>query len=452
MLAQALAAVLAAAPTVQARLPLRPCIVQGVPARCGTLVVPEDRTKPAGRTIALRVVVVPSRVKPTRPDEFTYLAGGPGGAATQFAGPLVGLWPGIHEHHDMVFVDQRGTGGSRELTCPQPAAQIDTPDQLKAFLDDCFAALGIDPTQYGTVAAMDDLDAVRAALGYRTLDVYGTSYGATAAQVFLNRHPRSVRTVVLDGGTLLDIPFLARFSSNGERALDLLAARCSADARCARTYPGWRTQLSDLIARWNESPVELNGERLGGDWLAGVVQSLTLSAGTAVRIPLLVSRAAAGDTSPLEPYASGVGTNRQIMFWSIWCNEPWVGIAPAAAAADAAGTYLEGYSAGAMALYSGVCSVFPKRAEPAPPWARPRSRVPLLAVVGGADPQDPVGNLAGLRQALPNSRIVIEPGQGHAVGQYGCVPSLVTRFVERGTARGLDTRCVRALPPPGFAY
>ena len=43
-------------------------------------------------------------------------------------------------------------------------------------------------------------DAVRAALGYRQLDVYGASYGATAAQVYLKRHPASVRTMVLDGG------------------------------------------------------------------------------------------------------------------------------------------------------------------------------------------------------------------------------------------------------------
>ncbi|HEY7344155.1 MAG TPA: alpha/beta fold hydrolase, partial [Gaiella sp.] len=65
-------------------------------------------------------------------------------------------------------------------------------------------------TQYGTRMAMDDLDAVRTALGYRRLDVIGSSYGATAAQVFLKLHPSSVRTVVLLGGTAIDVPFFAR--------------------------------------------------------------------------------------------------------------------------------------------------------------------------------------------------------------------------------------------------
>ena len=56
MLASALAILLAAATTSQAKLPLRACVVQGVPAKCGTLLVPENRDtghwpadRPAGR-------------------------------------------------------------------------------------------------------------------------------------------------------------------------------------------------------------------------------------------------------------------------------------------------------------------------------------------------------------------------------------------------------------------
>ena len=81
VLLSALAALALAVPTAQAKLPLRQCVVLAVAARCGTLSVPEDRAQPAGRTIGLRVVVIPSRIKPARTDAFTYLAGGPGGAA-----------------------------------------------------------------------------------------------------------------------------------------------------------------------------------------------------------------------------------------------------------------------------------------------------------------------------------------------------------------------------------
>jgi pimeloyl-ACP methyl ester carboxylesterase len=452
MIAHALAALLASAPTGPATLPLHPCVVQGTPARCGTLVVPENRERPARRSIGLRVVVIPSIVRPARGDAFTYLAGGPGGAATRMTAAVMSIWPGVHRRRDIVLVDQRGTGGSHALECPQPTAPLTGGDDLRAYVDACIAGLDGDPVQYGTAAAADDLDAARAALGYRRLDVYGTSYGATVAQVYLKRHPRSVRTVVLDGGTLIDVPFFTHFASNGERALGLIAARCAADRSCARAFPRWRAQLDSLIAAWNAEPVRVGGASFDGDALAGVVHALSLDAGTAAQIPLLVARAAAGDTSRLAMLATGGGATRSIMYWSIWCNEPWVGLDPAAAAADAKGTYLEGYVADALAGYTAVCRVFPSRAEPAVRWTRPRSRVPLLAIVGGADPQDPIGSLTGLRAALPNSRMVVEPGQGHAVGQYGCVPLLVTRFVERGSASGLDTSCARRIPVPAFMF
>ena len=141
-------------------------MVQGIDARCGTFIVPENRTKANGRTIGLHVVVLPAWSKPVANDEVAYLEGGPGGAATDEAAirsQQLGL---LNLNRDILLVDQRGTGRS--------------------------SPHGGDGTQYGTRMAMDDLDAVRAALGYRQLDVIGSSYGATAAQIYVNLHPSSV--------------------------------------------------------------------------------------------------------------------------------------------------------------------------------------------------------------------------------------------------------------------
>jgi hypothetical protein len=44
----------------------------------------------------------------------------------------------------------------------------------------------------------------------------------------------------------------------------------------------------------------------------------------------------------------------------------------------------------------------------------------------------------------------VVPGVGHGTIRYGCVPLLAARFVERGTARGLDVSCVRHVPLPPF--
>jgi pimeloyl-ACP methyl ester carboxylesterase len=134
------------------------------------------------------------------------------------------------------------------------------------------------------------------------------------------------------------------------------------------------------------------------------------------------------------------------MFWSIWCNERWVGLD----ARGPWGTYLDGYVASQLQNYRSVCAYVPDHPEPASNLARVRSNVPALALVGGADPQDPVANIVGLGAAMPRARVVVLPEHGHGVGQYGCLPSLVARFVDRGSAAALDVRCVRTTKPPPF--
>jgi pimeloyl-ACP methyl ester carboxylesterase len=443
LIASALAVLLAAATTSQAKLPLQPCVVQGVQAKCGTLAVPENRDTGLGARIGLRVVVVPARRKPAQKDAFTYLAGGPGGAATAQTAVVASIWDGVRERHDIVLVDQRGTGRSHPLACKEPPAS----DDVAARINACLATLNGDVTQYGTAAAADDLEAVRTALGYRKLNVYGISYGATLAQVYAARHPKAVRTLVLDGATLLDIPFWGKFAVNGQRALDLVAKRCAAAPACRRAFPDWPAQLRALIAQWNASPVQVRPElTLSGDDLAGVIQSLTLNVASAAAIPLVVARAARGNYAALRAQIPGSGSETPLMFWPIWCNERWVGLD----AVGPWGTYLDGYAASQLRNYATVCGYVPDHQEPVSNLARVRSKVPALALVGGADPQDPVANVAGLKQAMPNSRVVVVPEHGHGVGAYGCLPRLVARFVDRASAAGLDVRCVRTIMPPPF--
>jgi pimeloyl-ACP methyl ester carboxylesterase len=429
------------------RAVLEPCTVDGVQALCGHVAVPLDRARRHSPTIALKVVVIPAREKPVRHDAFAYLAGGPGGAATEFAADAAAIWRGVNLHHDILLVDQRGTGGSHPLECPGSPPPA-TRKALRPYVASCLRRLHDDPLQYGTIAAADDLDAVRRALGYESLDLYGSSYGATLAQEFLIRHPRSVRTIVLDGATLVSIPFYSRFATNGERALEAVAARCHDAPTCAAAYPGWASQLVRLIAAWNRKPIYLPlAGRFTGDELAGVVQSLTTSVEGASELPDLVARAAAGDLVPLaEHVVGGERITPSLMFWSVMCNEPWVGLA----SHSSGPSYLTGFTRNALSTTRLVCSLLPMRHDTKADWTLPESSgVPVLALVGGADPQDPLGNLTGLHRHFRNATIVVAHGMAHTVGQYGCLGALASRFVNRGGGK-VDTACVRDVRPTSF--
>ena len=405
----------------QARLswPPKPCVVQGIDARCGTFVVPENHAEPNGRTIGLRVVVLPALLEATGRDAVAYLAGGPGSAATQQA--LAGGWQSsqLNTFRDFLLVDQRGTGGSK----PHDG----------------------DVTQYGTRMAMDDLDAVRAALGYRQLDVYGGSYGATAAQVYLKLHPSSVRTLILSGASAIDVPFFGRYAVNAQRALDQLAKLCASQAPCRKAFPHWERQFGELVKAWNAHPVH----GMTGDQFASVVHKMLRNVNTAVSIPLVVSHAAKGEYGALERAGPGdLGVSLDLMGSSIWCNEPWTGLD----ARGPWGTDFDSYTTAHIADFRQECSSVRKRAEPRSRWRLPTSsRVPMVALVGGADPQDPVTNLPDLKRHFPDSRTVVLPHLGHDFSWDGACDAMLADFVARGTTKGLDTtRCVGEVVVPPF--
>jgi pimeloyl-ACP methyl ester carboxylesterase len=394
--------------------------VKGIDARCGTFVVPENRAKPNGRTIGLHVVVLPAWSKPVADDAVAYIEGGPGGAATDEAATRSQQLSTLNLNRDILLVDQRGTGRS--------------------------SPHGGDVTQYGTRMAMDDLDAVRAALGYRRLDVIGSSYGATAAQVYLTLHPSSVHTLTLAGATAIDVSFFAAYAVNAQRALDQLASRCASDPTCRSAFPGWKRQFGALVQAWNADPEH----GMTGDDLAAVVHVLLLDGTKAVSIPLLVSSAAKGDYRVLEDAGPGdLDFELNLMAKSIWCNEPWTGLD----ATGPWGTDFDTYTTAKIAAFRQACSSVPRRNEPRSLWTLPESSsVPVLALVGGADPQDPVANLGGLKRHFPDSRTIIFPTVGHSFGIGGCVDQILADFVDRGTTKGLDTtRCDGAVVVPPFA-
>src|SRR5262249_22790503 len=100
---------------------LKPCRVTGVAEEllCGKLTVSENRTTRTGRTIDLNVVVLPALDQKRKAEPLFDLAGGPGAASTEAADFYAGPGKVYRRVHDVVLVDQRGTGQSNRLSIPQ---------------------------------------------------------------------------------------------------------------------------------------------------------------------------------------------------------------------------------------------------------------------------------------------------------------------------------------------
>jgi pimeloyl-ACP methyl ester carboxylesterase len=429
------------------------CQVDLVAADCGRLSVPEDPRRPGGPTISLRIAVIPAARQPAKGALF-YFAGGPGGAASADVPIVDQLFGAVAAERDLVLVDQRGTGGSNPLTCPPTSVPVARTLAVAQYVRRCFQRLGPRVRLYTTAIAAADVEAVRRALRYGPVDLYGASYGATAAQVYLRRFPDSVRSVVLDSGSLLDVPVYARLAANGEHALALQLARCRAQPACRRAYPRPRADLAALLRRGPRRVVAFAGPVLiDANAVASTVQALSRASDLAPLVPQVVHQAALGDYQPLaQQYVSVVGAGldpraRLAMSFEILCSEPWARFGRAGAAA---GSYLSGLLAARARLFAQACRYVPKGVVPAGSERPVPTHVPALLLAGGADPQDPPANLVGWRTLFPDGRLVVVAGATHGVLEQGCLPVVVAQFVAAGTARGLDTSCVRRIGQPPF--
>lgn len=179
--------------------------LDGSQAQCGTVNVPENWTTRRGRRIDLNVIVFPATSPGMARSAQFYIDGGPGDAATAAAGFYLSEGLAFREHRDVVLVDMRGTGSSNALHCEDleafERARPDAPMYRPDLVASCARALRghADVRQYTTATASRDLEAVRRALGYSTIDINAVSYGTVLAQRYIADHPDRVRTAVLTG-------------------------------------------------------------------------------------------------------------------------------------------------------------------------------------------------------------------------------------------------------------
>jgi pimeloyl-ACP methyl ester carboxylesterase len=446
----------------------------GVPvddARCLRLTVYENPTTRRGRTIPLRIVVLPATATDLahrKDDAIVYLAGGPGQAATRLIGDS-SLVDGLRTRRDIVYADQRGTGGSNPLLCKF----YGPPDQPQAYFDAflpiekvraCRSALErtADLTQYTTSASVEDLEAIRSALKYPRFTLVGGSYGTRLAMEYVRRYEPRVRAVILEGPVTPADHVPERFGQLAERALDGLLDECLGDAACARAFPAIRDEARQVFERLRRGPVTAMTEHptarrpaevtLTRDHVAEAIRYLTYSSVGASRVPLYLHEAFKGDFSPIANFLIRwrAGGMFDALYLSITCTEDVPLVAADAAKWDEA-TYLGGYR---VRQQRAACAEWPRGARPESSLLPVTANVPILITSGTLDPVTPPENGDTIARSLAHSLHVRVPSGGHSpFGLRGldCLDGLKRDFIERASAGGLDTSCVNRIARPGFA-
>jgi pimeloyl-ACP methyl ester carboxylesterase len=155
----------------RAQLNLHTCRIQNVEAKCGTFTVPENRDQPQGRGIRLNLQILLRTKQSEQSEPLFMLAGGPGGSATELAGFAMESLALVRSAHDIVLLDQRGAGAPNGLDCPLREGALFWPRDPAACLKRLSARA--DLSDYTTSHFVQDLDDLRAVLGYERIDLYG---------------------------------------------------------------------------------------------------------------------------------------------------------------------------------------------------------------------------------------------------------------------------------------
>lgn len=460
---------LACAPEAQARklgsLDFKTCSLSApfsgdaLAAQCATLQVPENPAAPNGRKIGLKIAWIPAdKGDAAEPDPVFMLAGGPGQSALESYPQTAGAFADIRKKRHIVLVDQRGTGGSNALTCEErfDENELPTPQAASDYTRRCLASLSkrADPRFYTTSEAIQDLEAVRKAIGAKQINLVGISYGTRVAQQFAAKYPASTRTLVLDGVAPNSLVLGNEFARNLEDALDLQFALCAKTPACVQRMGSPRAKLRALMAKLETDPPlvayrdgvtgESRQEKLTPALVGGLVRMYAYMPLASSLLPLQLNEAANGRYDALMALSKMLGEQMSEsitmgMQLSVICSEDGSELKANPVDED---TLLGNDFADYL---SAQCAVWPKGVRPAGFRAPLKSDVPALLLSGEFDPVTPPRYGDAVVKTLPNGRHLVLRGQGHNVIGIGCMPRLMAQFIDSADAKKLDGKCLAKL-------
>src|SRR4051812_42330453 len=417
-------------------------------ADCGTLVVPENRDDPATRLIALPVTRIHALSANANAPIFR-LEGGPGRSNMSF--PDASRFA---DHHDVVLVGYRGVDGSSVLDCPEVVSALKHSDDMlsekamNAKFDAykaCASRLtaeGVDLTGYTLAQRVDDLEAARTALGYKSVDLLSESAGTRTSMIYTWRYPNSVhRSVMLGANPPGHFLWDARMT---DRQIGDYSQLCAKDNTCRlRTddlSASLRQQAAHVPDHWWFLPIKPGNVRLASFF--GMMSST--SAGAPIDAPMTLDSwdaAAHGDASGL--WFMSLATDLSFPTAQVWGDVAAVARADVQASRDyfASGDHMGSILADAGSTFvwanGRLADAWPSTPGDNQYSTMQSSNVDTLVISGALDFATPPLNATNeIMPYLPNGHQVVLQGFGHTDDfwnrQTDAGKHLVNQFFDTG--------------------
>ena len=298
----------------------------GVPAdavKCGTVTVPQNRSTPNDAHLVNVILPVVVYAMPgAKGTPIVFLPGGPGESAIDAAQRvLLNTSAGqmLLRERPIIAFDHRGYSPTYGRAVPDLGTVTFEPrskrDLAVAPLRDSLTRLarelrahGVDPRNFITREAVEDIADVAKALHYDKIILFGASYGSHESLQFMARHRDMAELAVLDGiappnaPQVLDSTYMARI---GRGIVDHIVDECRADAICASQYSDLPQALATLssatsvaIRRTAHYPVvgEWRTIEVSGSSVLSVLGVAATSEDVRASIPRIIVEFAAKDT------------------------------------------------------------------------------------------------------------------------------------------------------------
>lgn len=435
--------------------------------------MPLDRTGTVPGELGIRYAI--PRGGTGRDRALLALTGGPGQPGVAFGPSYKSAFGGLLRDRTLVVLDQRGTGGSHALDCPELQGLDAVEPIFPQDVAGCAARVGPARNSFSSLDTADDIEAVRRHLGVAKLAIYGVSYGTFVAQQYARAYPNRVERLILDspvapGSDPWDLqipqalPRVLRHLCLG-RACEGITEDPVADLEAVvRSMQAGDGRLSGTVRtpsggrqREHMTQVDLLYVLVSSD-LNSYLQSRIPGALAAARrgdpVPLLrLRRDAAGPATPLSEFSAG-------LFLSTTCLDNALPYTYADAVPEReaqAAAALAAIPAAAFAPFDRssidvssvpqICLHWPAGTFRAPTRA-PAPDVPTLILSGLTDLRTPVEGARSVAAEIPGAALVTLAGGGHDLfdtDTTGCVDKAIRRFFG---GRAVGTPCAgRSLRP-----